>query len=121
MSGQSVNLTTLFLGWLTPSKRLTSTLCTYFSQELTTSLLESAEGETKVCGQTGYRTQGPTYESGALPIATPGESINSKPLKRIQKNITSSIICQHLYRVNIPFILTQIKEIQASKDHRYDY
>ena len=57
MSGRSVNLTTLFLGRLRPPKRLTSTLCTYFHQKLTTALLKSAEGETKVCGQTGYWTQ----------------------------------------------------------------
>ena len=55
MSGQSFNLPTLFLGRLRPPKRLTSTLCTYFRQKLTTALLESAEGETKVCGRTGYR------------------------------------------------------------------
>ena len=57
MSGLSVNLPTLFLGRLRPPKRLTSTLCTYFRQKLTTALLESAEGETKVCGRTGYRTR----------------------------------------------------------------
>ena len=60
MSGQSVNLTsltTLFLGRLRPPKQLTSTLGTYFRQELTTAPLESAEGETKVCGLIGYRTQ----------------------------------------------------------------
>ena len=59
MLGRSVNLSKLFLGRLRPPKRLTSTSCTYFRQELTTVLLESTEGEgeTKVCGQTGYRTQ----------------------------------------------------------------
>ena len=57
MSGRSVNIITLFLGRLGPPKRLTSTSCTYFRQKLTTAPLESAEGETKVCGQTGYRTQ----------------------------------------------------------------
>ena len=57
MSGRSVNLTTLFLGRLRPPERLTSTSCAYFRQQLTTAPLESAEGETKVCGQTGYRTQ----------------------------------------------------------------
>ena len=57
MSGRSVNLPTLFLGRLRPPKRLISTLCTYFRQKLTTALLESAEGETKVCGRTGYRTR----------------------------------------------------------------
>ena len=68
MSGQSVNLTTLFLGRLSPPMRLTSTSCTYFCQQLTTTLLESVEGKTKVCAQTGYRTQDPrTYESGAVP------------------------------------------------------
>ena len=48
MSERSVNLTTLFLGRLRPPKRLTSTSCTYFRQELTTALLEKAEGETNV-------------------------------------------------------------------------
>ena len=57
MSGRSVNLPTLFLVRLRPPKRLTSTLYTYFRQKLTTALLESAEGETKVCGRSGYRTR----------------------------------------------------------------
>ena len=35
MSGQSVDLTTLFLGRLRPPKWLSSTLCTYFRQQLT--------------------------------------------------------------------------------------
>ena len=35
-------------------KRLTSALCTYFRLLLTTVLLESTEGETKVGGQTEY-------------------------------------------------------------------
>ena len=47
MSGRSVNLPTLFLGRLRAPKRLTSTLCTYFRQKLTTALLESAKGERK--------------------------------------------------------------------------
>ena len=54
MSGWSVIPTTLFLGKLRPPKQLTSTSCTYFCQELTTTLIESAEGETKVCGHTRY-------------------------------------------------------------------
>ena len=57
MSGRSVNLPTLFLGRLRPLQRLTSTLCAYFRQKLTSALLESAEGETKICGRTGYRTR----------------------------------------------------------------
>ena len=57
MSGRSFNLPTLFLGRLRPPKRLISTLCTYFRQKLTTALLESAEGETKVSGRTWYRTR----------------------------------------------------------------
>ena len=57
MSGRSFNLPTLFQDRLRPPKQLTSTLCTYFRQKLTTALLESAEGETKVCSRTGYRTR----------------------------------------------------------------
>ena len=57
MSGRSANLTTLFVGRLRPPKRLTSPSCTYFRQLLTTVLLESVEGETKVCGRTRYRTR----------------------------------------------------------------
>ena len=57
MSGRSVNLPTLFLDRLRPPKPLTSALCTYFRQKLTIALLESAEGEKKVCGRTGYRTR----------------------------------------------------------------
>ena len=56
MSGRSVNLTTLFLGRLRPPKRLTSTKCAHFRKKLTSALLESAEGKTKVFGQIGYRT-----------------------------------------------------------------
>ena len=56
MEPRSVNLTTLFLSRLRPPKRLTSTSCTNFRQSQTTALLESAEGETKVCGRTGYPT-----------------------------------------------------------------
>ena len=52
----SVNLTTLFLGRLRPPKWLTSTLCTYFHQSVTTALLETVEAKTKVGGQTRYRT-----------------------------------------------------------------
>ena len=48
MLGWPVNVTTLFLGRLRPPKQLTNTLCTYFCQELTTALLESAEEETNM-------------------------------------------------------------------------
>ena len=58
MSRRSVNLTTLFLGSFIPPKRLTSTSCKYFDQYLTNVILESAEGEMKVCGRrTGYLQQ----------------------------------------------------------------
>ena len=77
MSGRSFNLTILFLGRLRPPKRLTSTWCAYFLQYLTTALLESAEGETKVCGQTGYQT----YESGALPTALCDPALVTDTLK----------------------------------------
>ena len=53
ISGRSVNLITLFLGRRRPPKWLTSTKCTYF---LATALLESTDGEKKVCGRTGYQT-----------------------------------------------------------------
>ena len=48
MSGRSVILTTLFLGRLRPPKWLTGTV---------TALLQSADGITKVCGRTGYKTR----------------------------------------------------------------
>ena len=68
MSGRSVNLTTLFLGRLRSPNRLTSTSRTHFRQKLTAVLLESAEGETKICGLTGYRTRDfLALESNALP------------------------------------------------------
>ena len=58
MSVRSLNLTTLsFLDRLKPPKKFTSTSCTYFRQQLTTALFESAEGEAKVCGRTVYRTR----------------------------------------------------------------
>ena len=77
MSGRSVNLTALFLGRLRPPKRLTGTSCTHFRQQLKTALLEKAEGGTKVCCQTGYRTQDPTYESGAGPHSAIGRAPDS--------------------------------------------
>ena len=52
-----VGTVTLFLGRLRLPKRLTSTSCTYFSQQLRTAFLESAEGETKVLDRAGYRTR----------------------------------------------------------------
>ena len=50
VSGRSVDLTRLFMDRLWPS-------CTFFRRWLTTALLELMEGETKVCGRTGYRTR----------------------------------------------------------------
>ena len=47
MSGRSVNLTTLFPGRLRPPKRLTSTSCTYFRQQLTTALLNQRKEKRK--------------------------------------------------------------------------
>ena len=43
MSGRPVHLATL-ISWASLTKRLTSTLCTYFGLKMTTTLLESAEG-----------------------------------------------------------------------------
>ena len=68
MSGRSVNLTTQILGRLRSPKQLAYTKCTYLTTarldfrngsnlELQALVLESAEGETKVCGQTGYPTR----------------------------------------------------------------
>ena len=48
-------VSTLLLGWLR-MKPLTSTGCTYFHQQLTNALHESAEGEKKVSGWTRYWT-----------------------------------------------------------------
>ena len=59
MSGRSVNLTTLFLGRLRPPKRLTSTSCAYFRQQLTTALLEKAEGERKYVSRPGIEPRTP--------------------------------------------------------------
>ena len=51
--GRSVNVTTLFMGRLRPPKQLTSTKVHILSP---VTLLESAEGETKVRCRIGYRT-----------------------------------------------------------------
>ena len=51
MSGQSVNVATLFPSKLRPLKQLISTKVHILSP---VTLLESAEGETKVSGRTGY-------------------------------------------------------------------
>ena len=58
ISGRSINLTTLFQCRLRPPKRLISTNCKYSRQKLIIAVLESAEGELKVCGRTGYQTRG---------------------------------------------------------------
>ena len=50
-------IATLFLGRLRHPKQLGSTKCTCFHLQLTTALLGSVEGETKVCVPTGYRTR----------------------------------------------------------------
>ena len=50
-------IATLFLGMLRHPKQLASTKCKCFHQQLRTALLESVEGETKVCVRTGYRTR----------------------------------------------------------------
>ena len=76
MSGRSVNLTTLFLGRLRPPKRLTSTSCTYFRQELTTALLEKSGRRNESMLPDRVSDPGPlTYESGALPIALRGPAV----------------------------------------------
>ena len=53
MSGRSVKLTTLFLGRLTPPKRLTSTSCTYFRQLLTTAVLNQRKEKRKYVAKPG--------------------------------------------------------------------
>ena len=65
MPGLSVNLTRRFLSRLGPPKQLTSTLCTCFCQFLTTALIESAEGETEVCGQS-INSEPLAHDSDAL-------------------------------------------------------
>ena len=71
MSGWSFNLTTLFLGRLRP-KRLTSTLCTYFPQYLTTALLESVEGEMNIWPERVTNPGPLALESDALQTALSG-------------------------------------------------
>ena len=65
MWGRSVNVTTLFMGRLRPSKQLTNTKVHILSP---VTLLESAEGETKVSGPTGYRTSDLWLSSQTLRI-----------------------------------------------------
>ena len=68
----SVNQTTLFLGRLRPPKGLINTLCTCFHQQLTTALLESAEGATKVWPY-WVSNPGPlAHESEVLPTVVRG-------------------------------------------------
>ena len=59
MLGRSVNLTTLFLGRLRPPKRLTSTSCTYFRQELTTALLNQRKEKRKYVARSGIEPRTP--------------------------------------------------------------
>ena len=63
MWGRSVIITTLFMDRLKPPKQLTSTKVHILSP---VTLLESAEGETKVRCQTGYRTSDPWLLSQTL-------------------------------------------------------
>ena len=114
MSGRSVNLTTLFLSWLRPHKLLTSTSCTYFPQQLTTALLEKAEGETKVCCQTGYRTQVPyRLRYAALPVCVvfcvytyilirrvPPLTFNDTAITGCHSDTTFSSSCAHWVRIS---------------------
>ena len=80
MSGWSVNLTTLFLRRLRPPKRLTSTLCTYFCQSLTTALLESAERETKSMRPDQVSNPGPlALKSDMLQTVLRGPATRSAP------------------------------------------
>ena len=68
MSGLTLNLTTFFLGRLGPPKRLTSTKCTYFSQQLTTALLKS-EGE----------IMWPDWVSNPGPLALESDELSTGP------------------------------------------
>ena len=72
MSGQSVNLTTLFLGRFRPPKWLTTTLCTYFCQYMTTAHLESAEGERSMWLDPVLNLASLALESDMLPTALCG-------------------------------------------------
>ena len=72
MSGQSVILTTLFLGRLRPPRWLTSTLCTYFCQYMTIVHLESAEGERSMWLDLVSNLASLALESDMLPTALCG-------------------------------------------------
>ena len=66
MSGWSVNLIILFPGGLKPPKRF---------QYPTTALLESAEGETKVCGMTVFERD---IKSSGQDIKPSGQAIKRR-------------------------------------------
>ena len=72
MSGPSVNLITLFLGRLRPPKRLTSTLCTYFCQQLP--FLNQRKDDQSMWPDRVSNPGPLTYESGALSTVLRGQA-----------------------------------------------
>ena len=102
MLGRSVNLTTLFLDRLRPPKWLTSTLCTYFCQSLTTALLESAEEKRKYVARLGIEPKTPDFRVRRPTDCTrrPGSSL----LQHSEKK--ENILCCFFPQTNV-WIYTQ--------------
>ena len=74
MSGRSVHLTTLF-SWASLTKRLTSTLCTYFPLYLTTTLLESAEGRRMALEIISWSISSKVWDWAVIKLMTPGSAV----------------------------------------------
>ena len=74
MSGWSVHLTTLF-SWASLTKQLTSTSCTYFHLQLTTTLLESAEGRRMAVEIISRSISAKVWDQARIELATPGLAV----------------------------------------------
>ena len=75
MSGWSVHLVTLF-SWASFTKQLTSTSCTYFRLQLTTTLLESAEGRRTAVEIISQSISTKVWEQVGIELATPGLAVH---------------------------------------------
>ena len=60
--------------WASLTKRLTSTLCTYFCLYLTTTLLESAEGRRMAVEIISWSISAKVWDRAGIKLATPGSA-----------------------------------------------
>ena len=73
MLGWSVHLTTLF-SWASLTNQLTSTSCTYFHLQLTTTLLESVDGRRMTVEIISWSFSSKVWDWAGIKLVTPGSS-----------------------------------------------